>query len=382
MPRSTAIRPQSTPVADFTTSSDLICMLAAPRPARGPLLSALSTLRAESIAPLLQQVAYHRIDGLAHRVLATLPSDRVHPWLRAALRRRRQRQAAATLAQGLALAEVLETLRRARVPVMVMRGLRTLEAVYGDPGARPFEDHDLMILPGDLPPARRAFARLGFSEEAKGLHRRGGMLIDLHCDPFGARRRPTRSTLFPFPVTALFDRAAAGRVAGAPALLLSPEDDLVLMAIHLVKHSFDRLIRVADIAHLLCSSEATLDWETIRSRARHFGVRRVLGWALAAAARLGAPSPPDLMPAPRAGRVESFLMRRALALRPVPWCGEVLMALAVPTWNRRMLFVLDALLPSGECAGSGWGRVSAIPRRSTELMQQAARAATSRRSHS
>ena len=381
MPRMTAIQPQPAPVADSTTPADLICMLAAPRPARGPLLSALSGLRAESIAPLLQQIAYHRIDGLAHRVLGTLPTDRVHPWLKAALRRRRQRQAAATLAQGLALAEVLESLQRARVPVIVMRGLRTLEAVYGDPGARPFEDHDLLILPGDLPPARRAFARLGFREETEGLHRRGGMLIDLHCDPLGARRRPTRSTFFPIPVTALFDRAIAGRVAGAPALLLSPEDDLLLMAVHIVKHSFDRLIRVADIAHMLSAGQATLDWEAIRSRAPHSGVRRVLGWALAAAARLGAHSPPDLMPSARAGRVESILMRRALALRPVPFCGEALMALAVPTWRERMLFVLDALLPSGECAGGGWGRVSALPRRSTELMQQAVRVATSRRSH-
>lgn len=382
MPRMTAIQLQPAPIADFTTPADLISMLAAPRPARGPLLSALSALRAEAIAPLLQRSAYHRIDGLAHRVLATLPADRVHPWLIAALRRRRQRQAAATLAQGLALAEVLETLQRARVPVIVMRGLRTLEAIYGDPGARPIEDHDLIILPGDLPPARRAFARLGFSEEAEGLHRRGGMLIDLHSDPLGARRRPTRRTPFPVPVPALFNRAASGRVAGAPALLLSPEDDLLLMVIHLVKHSFDRLIRVADIAHLLTSTEVTLDWEAIRRRVRDDGMRRILGWGLAAAGRLGAPSPPDLMPAGRAGRIESFLMRRALAQRPVPWCGEALMALAVPTWRKRVPFVLDALLPSGECAEGGRGRVSAIPRRSAELKHQGAPTATSRRSSS
>ena len=109
-------------------------------------------------------------------------------------------------------------------------------------------------------------------------------------------------------------------------------------------------------------------------------MRRILGWGLAAAGRLGASSPPDLMHGGRPGRIESFLMERALALRPVPWCGEALMALAVPTWRNRILFVLDALLPAGECAEGGWGRVSAIPRRSPQLMQQAARTATSRMS--
>ena len=111
-----------------------------------------------------------------------------------------------------------------------------------------------------------------------------------------------------------------------------------------------------------------------------FPARLIHSVTLAAAGRLGASSPPDLMHGGRPGRIESFLMERALALRPVPWCGEALMALAVPTWRNRILFVLDALLPAGECAEGGWGRVSAIPRRSPQLMQQAARTATSRMS--
>jgi hypothetical protein len=373
-----------TPIFDHREpSTSLLTLLAAPRAPRVHLLAALRALPPSEIAPLLDRLALHRIDGLAHRTLATLPEAAVHPWLRASLRRRHQRCAAVTLTQGLILAEALEALHQARVPVVVMRGLRTLEGVYGDPGARPFEDHDLMVLPGDIGSARRVLARIGFRAETPCLHRRGGMLIDLHSDPQGALRRPTRQALFPIATEGLFERATPGMVAGAPALLLSAEDDLLLMALHLVKHSFDRLVRVADIAHLVSMRASVLDWRRLQQRSVSWRIERVMGWALEAASRLGAPIPPDLQAGCAPGRVESslesLLMRRALELRPLPYCGELLMALASPSWRQRVLFLMDALLPAGEYTEEGWGRVAALPRRTHDLLQHAASRATMRR---
>jgi hypothetical protein len=370
----------STPAPDNSgLSLRLLALLAAPRAPRVHLLSALRSLPPSEIAPLLDRLAHHRIDGLAHRALAAMPEAAVHPWLRASLRRRHQRCAAATLTQGLVLAEALEALHYARIPVVVMRGLRTLEAVYGDPGARPFEDHDLLVLPGDIGSARTVLARIGFRAETPFLYRRGGMLIDLHSDPQGARRRPTRQILFPIATEGLFDRATPGSVAGALSLQLSVEDDLLLMALHLVKHSFDRLIRVADIAHLVALNAPILNWRTVHRRSASWRIGRVLGWALDAASRLGAPIPEDMRTARAPGRVESLLMKGALELRPLPYCGELLMALASPSWRQRVLFLADAVLPAGECPEEGWGRVAALPRRSFDLLQHAAAQTTLRR---
>ncbi len=350
----------------------LLTLLAAPRADAGELGDALSALTPLQTARLLESIAHHRIDGLAHRALSRLPAGDVDPWLRSALRRRHQHLAAATLSQGLALSEILETFHRARFPVVVMRGLRSVEGIYGDPGSRPFEDHDLLVPPSGVEKARRVLVRMGFEEAAPGLLRRRGTIVDLHSDPFGARRRPTRGMLFPLAVEALFDRAAPGRVAGAPALLLDKEDEFLLLAVHLVKHSFDRLIRIADLAHLLTSRCKAICWRTLRCRAEASRTLPLLAWALESATLLGAAIPADLLPSVPRGAVEAALMWRVLDLRPLPYSGEVLMALAAPGLGARLHFLMDALLPADEAPGGALAKTTVVPHRAVRLLRQAA----------
>ncbi|HEU4401242.1 MAG TPA: nucleotidyltransferase family protein, partial [Candidatus Polarisedimenticolia bacterium] len=353
------------------STAGLLGLLASPRACPEALERALSDLPGEERAPLLERIAFHRIDGLAHRALEALPRAAQDPWLRPVLKRRYQRLAAATLAQGLALAELLEAFDGARVPVLVMRGLRSVEGIYGDPGLRPFEDHDLMVPPAAFEAARAVLNRQGFAEPAPGLHRRGGLIVDLHVDPLGARRRPSRQAIFPIPVEGLFARALPGLVAGAPALRLAPEDEMHLLAIHLVKHSFDRLIRIADLAHLMVGHGQAVCWEALRRRAEESRTLRLVGWALEAATLLGAAFPAAFRPAPIPGAIEAALMRRVLELRPLPYTGEVLMACAARRLSDRVLFLMDALLPAGEVPADNWSRAAALPRRTAALARGA-----------
>jgi len=357
-------------VGDGTVSpaAGLPGLLAAPVPQDDLLLEALATQPPEAVAGLLDRIAFHRIDGLAQRAVSRLPHDALDPWLRSSLRRRSQRFAAAALSQALALAEILEALDRASIAVVVMRGLRTLEAVYGDAALRPFEDHDLLVLPRDRDAARVALLRLGYEEQAWGLFRRGGVIVDLHIDPLGAHRRPSRQALFPMDVQSLLDRAAPGLVAGALSFLLEPEDDLLLLAVHLVKHSFDRLVRVADVAHFVYQKRAALDWERLFHRARECGAVRILGWAMQAASLLGVTMRAVDLPAVEDdGPLERLLMSRVVDLRPLPYTGELLMALAAPTLGAGLLFLLDALWPAGERPEGAWRKTAALPRRVFDL---------------
>ncbi|OLD65030.1 MAG: hypothetical protein AUI47_03175 [Acidobacteria bacterium 13_1_40CM_2_68_5] len=355
-------------------------LMASPVPRDRELCFGLQALDTPGIIALLERLSFHRLDGLAHRAVGRLPQEAIDPWLRSALKRRARRLAAATLSQALALAEVLEALERSRIPVVVMRGLRSVESIYGDPSLRPFEDHDLLVLPADRVAAGSALKRLGFEEAAGCLYRRGGVLVDLHTDPLGARRRPSRDLLFPVPVRDLFERGAPGLVAGAPALLLEPEDELLLLAIHLVKHSFDRLVRTADLAHYLFVNRGVLDWTLLARRADSWGSSRVLGWALQAAATLGVSLRSfDLPPARDTSALERYLMGRVLALRPLPGTGEFLMALAAPTLRARLLFLLGALWPESERPHGVLGRTSALPRRVFHLAGGGMRQAAERR---
>jgi len=359
--------------------TDLLALLASPGPSSGTIVEALAAITPARVGELLAAMSYHRIDGLAHRTLASFPVEVGVPWIRSTLRRRYQRIAAATLAQGLALAEILEALHALRIPVTVLRGLRSVEGIYGDPGVRPFEDHDLLVLPSDLLRARQACARLGYAEIGPRLFRRGGTIVDLHDEPLGARRRPSRARLLSLTTEMVFSRSSRGAVAGAPALVLEAGDELLLLAIHVVKHSFDRLIRTADLAHLLASRRDLLVWEALLERAASSNTRRLLGWALEAAVALGAPVPAALLPLVAPDSLEAVLMHRVLDQRPVPYTGEILMVLAAPTLGARLRFLWDALFPAGESAAGPWERAAALPRRSAELALQAARQAAERR---
>ncbi len=324
----------------------MLGLLAAPVIPRDTLLAALSDLPSSGVAPLLERLAYHRLDGLAFRALARLPQAAVNPWLRATLKRRHQRCTAATLVQAMAMAEILQSLTAAGIPVAVMGGLRSVESIYGDAGSRPIEDHDLLVLPSDREPAAAALRRLGFEPAAGALFRRGGMLVDLHVDALDAGHRRPRRPLFPLPTERLMERATPGRVGGAPAMLLSPEDELLLLAVDTVRGSFDRLIRIADLAHLIAAQGCALRWEVLRERAASSHTSRLLALALRSTALLGVAPPWDAKLGCSAWWLERIVLRRARSLRPIPLRGEILMALSAPDMASGLRCLVDALLPA------------------------------------
>ena len=358
--------------------ADPVLLLASPRPLVWALPEALREADGRPESRLLDRLIHHRVDGLAWRAIASLPKEGIEPWLRATLRRRHEQRAAATLAQGLALCETLERLDRMGIPVAVMRGLRAIEWIYKDAGARPFEDHDLLIRPQDDSGARSVLAALGYVEAAPGLFRRATVSIDLHTDPIGGRRRPSRARLFPIDVPALFQDARPGWVAGGPALLLTPEDDVLLLALHLVKHSFDRLIRTADLAHLVADRGTELCWEAVREKAERCRALRIMGLALAASESLGVAVPSAVRLAEPESWIEALLLRKAHELRPLPYGGELLMALGARSLRDRLRFLIDALAPRGEAPAAG-RRPADLPRRVVVLLDGAMRQMRERR---
>jgi hypothetical protein len=356
---------------------DPVALLASPAPSIADVRESLEGLTPGESGALLERLVRERVDGLAWRTVAPLPPGVIDPWLRATLRRRHQARAAATLTQGLVLGEILERMRRSGIPVVVHRGLRAVEWIYKDAGARPFTDHDLLIRPPDAAAAAAVLSRLGFEAISSGFFRRATVFVDLHVDPLGARRRPSRARLFPIDLEALFDDATEGLVAGAPALLLRPEDELVLLALHVVKHSFDRLIRTADLAHLIAFQGRTIAWDRVRERAHRARASRLVALSLLALEPLGVPPPAALACDEQTlGSLERLLLERVRRLRPLPYAGELLMALQAGSLGDRLRFAWDALFPR-----NGAPSTHPAPRPSPEvvLLEEAARDRRDRR---
>ena len=137
--------------------------------------------------------------------------------------------------------------------------------------------------------------------------------------------------------------------------------------------SFDRLVRLADVAHFVYQRRGDLDWDLLCRRARSCGAARILGWTLQATALLGVGVRAFDVPAPQDdGPLERFLMRRVLELRPLPYTGEALMTLAAPTLRLRVRFLLDALWPSAERPQGAWRTTAGLPHRVLDLAAGAA----------
>jgi len=89
------------------------------------------------------------------------------------------------------------------------------------------------------------------------------------------------------------------------------------------------------------------------------------------------PPPPFRLEEPPRG-LTGLLLQRVQALRPLPYGGEVLMALQASRFTDRLRFLFDALLPEGE-TGPGLDRIAGAPRRGVVVLEEAVRERRARR---
>jgi hypothetical protein len=165
--------------------------------------------------------------------------------------------------------------------------------------------------------------------------------------------RGAGTTVFHLPTDRLFRRASPGRVAGAPALIPEPVDEMLILAVDIVRQGFDRLIRTADLAHMLAAHGTALDWHRLRERAAASQALRVLGLALRSAETLGVAADHDALRGAATGRLEGFLLRRAQQRPPLRHGGALLMALTAPGLADGLRYLFQSLLtPHAQGEGS------------------------------
>jgi hypothetical protein len=222
---------------------------------------------------------------------------------------------------ALLLAHLGEVLRRfddASVPVIVLKGADLAERVYEDVSLRPMSDVDLLVRPDRIGAAVGVLDALGFApEDARGPHpsrqvapiaenlhvapmtRRGGIRVEIHY------AIATAAEAGSIDHEGIWSRAAQALIGGVPAPVMTPEDLLLHLCIHVaVHHGFEaRLVQVCDIPAVVDRWSDRIDWAVLWSRARAWGVERsvdatfslaerLLAWTPPAEAQVGRASPP------------------------------------------------------------------------------------------
>lgn len=279
---------------------------------------------------LVQLATFHRLPGVVYRSLLDVgvEEDRLF-----GLRRACQM---ATVSHSRCLAELdrlADALDEAVPAWLVLKGPVLVELGYRDPGARLYEDLDLLVQPTDLAAALRAVERLGGRTtdlnwpRVTALQRAeipmvlaAGMLADVHWHVLVT---PNVRSRFSFPVDELFERRRRVVVGGSPVATLDGVDGLLYLCLHGSLSGGHQLVWLKDLDQMLVADPP--DWDELVTRAR----RRQLGLVAAmqldrARSVLGLPVPVDVIDELAGGALWWRLWRRRQQhVGLVRWGGSV-----------------------------------------------------------
>ena len=210
----------------------------------------------------------------------------------------------ALLARG--LGKILERFDREGIPVMPLKGVALADSLYGDVGLRVCSDLDILVPRSAVP---RAFELL----QAEGYEQADRSRVEPSHIDFLVRSAmefgfTPPASAFPYLLELHWDIAwrwrgdaamvddlwaDAGRQVfwGVKAWALSPEWELLYLAVHAARHRWQGLKWLVDI-HEVCV-RAKFDWDAVTNKARRFGLERALEISLSACRVLfGTPLPP------------------------------------------------------------------------------------------
>lgn len=189
---------------------------------------------------------------------------------------------------------VVDALDDAGIPALPFKGPALSQSAYGDPALRPFRDIDLLLPRGELSRAVDRLQSEGYDwldgvprlDDAAVLGgpytpplasefrlHEGSTTVELRWQ-VGEPSRPLDLTF-----EELWARRGSIQLAGRETPSLSVEDRLLVLAHHGVKHRWDRLKWVCDVAASVRPAGA-IDWPVLLERARKARARRKLSVSL------------------------------------------------------------------------------------------------------
>lgn len=222
------------------------------------------------------------------------------------------------------LGKIHEGLARTGAQVLLLKGAALNRYLYA-PGLRHVSDVDLFAVGDNRARLEAVLVDLGFrpSTEFSIYVRDDGLCVDLHGPSFGRAEEALGLT-----ADRLYERTQTDQ-DWPQFRLLAPADELAYLAVHALKHSYERLVWLWDI------------WLAERRLGPVVGRSPALARALqcahyAASDALGEPLPS------RPGWFERRLLRAMVRGRRQP-LGQLMLAAYQPGWRERARFLTVAL---------------------------------------
>jgi hypothetical protein len=210
----------------------------------------------------------------------------------ARLRARFFANAANSMVLARELTDLVAALANAGVAVIPYKGPALAAWLYGNIALREFSDLDVIVAPRDVPAARAALFRHGYEPAIMLTPDRERALVASRTGYFMRFDRPTHAERIAlelhwripstFPLEGFEHRLTTVSLLGRPVPHVAPEDLLLLLCAHGVKHAWNQLKWICDVSELI-ERRPSLDWDSTLEQARRLGGLRVvlLGCAMA-----------------------------------------------------------------------------------------------------
>jgi hypothetical protein len=247
----------------------------------------------------------------------------------------------------------MQALNQANIPVIHMRGL-SLAPFYQELIVyRPQSDIDLLFQPEDFLRAKQTLGEIGFApdESYPNVFKRGSIQLDLHTEPLGIERIKSWSHLTPLRAKDFFEHAQPESLLGEQSLVVSPLIVLPYLSFHALKHSFERLIWLYDIALVAQSISKDDSWDQLLDYITQYKLERPCFYALSYVDKhLNSPVPSSLLSAiqPQMSFVERRIFKRFMQHENIPFLAERLFARMQPSLKHRLEFWRETIYPSYE----------------------------------
>jgi hypothetical protein len=183
------------------------------------------------------------------------------------------------------LRNIVNAFQSAGLQVIALKGAALAGIVYRDAGLRPMMDLDLLVRKDDLGIAQRIMTDLQYTAAAGLKSEQWHREKHFHLPRY---RHPQKSVVveihwhftentFGIDINKWWERAREVNLMGCRVLVLSPEDMLVHLCIHLYNHGYENtfvLRGLCDIAEILRHYEAEIDWKLLGDELMKHGIEK------------------------------------------------------------------------------------------------------------
>ena len=301
------------------TPEDQLCLLLARGQIKPDVQQRILKFLASTLRwPLILEHAHtHQIYPLFYRNLRTLGFPGVPDAVQAELKGAFFANALRNQLLAEELARLLGSLGEAGIPVIPLKGVTLAESLYCDKASRVCADIDILVPPAHVTQALGLLLSSGYRDDFRDqffskLALRHGRHYDLARDDRGVSlvielhwKLVQHSYRNDEAVRDLWAEARPKTFFGVPALSLSPEWELLYLALHAADHQWKLLKWISDIHEI--QQLGLIDWQKLKNKAEQFELDLVVRQTLTACALLlGTSIPTGLSPAGLPTKIRLF----------------------------------------------------------------------------